>query len=163
VQKNEQYRSATNIPSDQTAPEHGYSDYVLLYDEDDATSGKIPDLLLDVPVLKVDEIDLAVDSLRAQVNVSAEVLQLANVNVGVDARLGNLKLVIQGVEAQALLKARFNDVTAILDRIMTTIDRNPQILEKLAEGGSCSGRSSSWPALPCSRPSAGSCSSSVRS
>ena len=45
-----------------------------------------------------------------------------------------MKLVIQGVEAQALLKVRLDNVTAILDRVLTTIDRNPQIIEKLVEG-----------------------------
>src|SRR3712207_9052442 len=53
---------------------------------------------------------------------------------GVDAYLGRVKRVIQGVEAQALQKVRLDNVTAILDRVLTTIDRNPQIIEKLVEG-----------------------------
>ncbi|HVD44261.1 MAG TPA: hypothetical protein VNB92_02835, partial [Rubrobacter sp.] len=57
VQKAEEYRFASNIPGDQTIPEKEYADYTLEYDEDDAVmNGKIPDVLLDVPVVKVDEI-----------------------------------------------------------------------------------------------------------
>ncbi|HET7270710.1 MAG TPA: hypothetical protein VFI90_06440, partial [Rubrobacter sp.] len=57
VQKKEEYRFAANIPGDKTIPEKEYADYTLEYDDDDAAmNGKIPDVLLDVPVIKVDEI-----------------------------------------------------------------------------------------------------------
>src|SRR5215203_433561 len=135
VQKAEEYRFASNIPGDQTIPEKEYADYTLEYDEDDAVmNGKIPDVLLDVPVVKVDEINFELNDLRAKVNLFAKVLDLVELSVGVDVYLGRVKLVIQGVEAQALLKVRLDNVTAILDRVLTTIDRNPQIIEKLVEG-----------------------------
>ncbi|HEY6752249.1 MAG TPA: hypothetical protein VI027_13125, partial [Rubrobacteraceae bacterium] len=135
VQKTEEYRFANNIPGDQTVPEKAYADYTLEYDDDDAVmNGKIPDVLLDVPVIKVDEINFELNDLRAKVNLYAKVLDLVELSVGVDAYLGRVKLVIQGVEAQALLKVRLDNVTAILDRVLTTIDRNPQIIEKLVEG-----------------------------
>src|ERR687890_1152455 len=131
VQKKEKYRFAANIPSDKTAAEQEYADYILENDEDDA---KIPDVLLDVPVVKVDEINFELNDLRVRANLYAKVLDLVELAVGVDAYLGRVKLVIQGVEAQALLKVRLDNVTAILDRVLTTIDRNPQIIEKLVEG-----------------------------
>jgi len=90
-----------------------------------------PDVLLDVPVVKVDEIDIEVDDLRAQVAVMAEVRDLVQISVGVDARLGRVELKIEGVEAQALLKARLDNVTLILERVLTTLDRNPQLLESI--------------------------------
>src|SRR5918994_441969 len=134
VQKAEEYRFASNIPGDQTIPEKEYADYTLEYDEDDAVmNGKIPDVLLDVPVVKVDEIDFELNDLRAKVNLFAKVLDLVELSVGVDAYLGRVKLLIRGVEAQALLKVRLDNVTAIIDRVLTTIDRNPQIVEKLVE------------------------------
>ena len=134
VQKAEEYRFASNIPGDQTIPEKVYADYTLEYDEDDAVmNGKIPDVLLDVPVVKVDEINFELNDLRAKVNLFAKVLDLVELSVGVDAYLGRVKLVIKGVEAQALLKVRLDNVTAIIDRVLTTIDRNPQIVEKLVE------------------------------
>jgi hypothetical protein len=135
VQKTEEYRFANNIPGDRTIPEKAYADYTLEYDKDDAAmNGKIPDVLLDIPVIKVDEINFELNDLRAKVNLYAKVLDLVELSVGVDAYLGRVKLVITGVEAQALLKVRLDNVTAILDRVLTTIDRNPQIIEKLVEG-----------------------------
>src|SRR5215211_5957510 len=45
VQKNEEYRYASNIPGDRTVPEQAYADYTLEYDEEDAVmNGKIPDV-----------------------------------------------------------------------------------------------------------------------
>ncbi|MDP9475973.1 MAG: hypothetical protein M3R38_09845, partial [Actinomycetota bacterium] len=135
VQKNEEYRFANNIPGDRTVPEQAYADYTLEYDDEDAVmNGKIPDVLLDVPVVKVDEINFELNDLRAQVSLHAKVLDLVELSVGADVFLGRVKLVIKGVEAQALLKVRLDNVTAILDRVLTTIDRNPQIIEKLVEG-----------------------------
>src|ERR687890_797751 len=131
VQKKEKYRFAANIPSDKTAAEQEYADYILENDEDDA---KIPDVLLDVPVVKVDEINFELNDLRVRANLYAKVGDFVELAVGVDAYLGRVKLVITGVEAQALLKVRLDNVAAILDRVLTTIDRNPQIVERLVEG-----------------------------
>src|SRR5215210_3789763 len=131
VQKKEKYRFAANIPSDKTAAEREYADYVLENDEDQAN---IPDVLLDVPVVKVDEISFELNDLRARVSLLAKVGDFVELAVGVDAYLGRVKLGIYGVEAQALLKVRLDNVAAILDRVLTTIDRNPQIVERLVEG-----------------------------
>ena len=92
-----------------------------------------PDVYLDVPVLKVDEIDLELDALKARVALEADVLDLLKLNVGVDAELGRVNLRIKGVEASALLKVRLDNLTVIIDRVMTTIDNNPQILERLVD------------------------------
>src|ERR687895_573992 len=131
VQKKEKYRFAANIPADKTAAEQEYANYIQENDLDDA---KIPDVLLDVPVVKIDEINFELNDLRVRANLFAKVLDLVELAVGVDAYLGRVKLVIQGVEAQALLKVRLDNVAAILDRVLTTIDRNPQIVERLVEG-----------------------------
>src|ERR1700712_1019576 len=96
--------------------------------------GATPDVYLDVPVLQVDEIDLEVEDLRAHVSVQAEVLDLVKLNVGVDASLGRVKLGIRGVNAQATLKVRLDEVAGIVDRVLDTIDRNPQILEHVTRG-----------------------------
>ena len=40
VQKDEEYRFASNIPGDQTIPEKEYADYTLHYEEDDATPAR---------------------------------------------------------------------------------------------------------------------------
>jgi hypothetical protein len=93
-----------------------------------------PDVLLDVQQLRVDEITLDVEDLRARVSLQAESLDLLKLNVGVDAELGSVHLEIRGVEAQALLKVRLDNVARIISRVLTTIDRNPEIVEQLAVG-----------------------------
>ena len=116
----------------ETAARQGgeFEDYSVL-DPEDIEDG--PDVLLDVPVVKVDEVDLEVEDLRAQVSVTAEVRGLVELSVGVDARLGKVELNIQGVEAQALVKARLDNVSAILDRVLLSLDRNPELLESVGE------------------------------
>ena len=107
-----------------------FEDYSVL-DPKDIEDG--PDVLLDVPVVKVDEINLEVEDLRAQVSVTAEVRGLVELSVGVEAQLGKVELNIQGVEAQALVKARLDNVSAILDRVLLSLDRNPELLESVGE------------------------------
>ena len=53
-------------------------------------------------------------------SLSAEMAQAVQLSVGVDADLGKVELNIQGVEAQALVKARLDDVGAILERVLST-------------------------------------------
>lgn len=93
-----------------------------------------PDVLLDVPNLKVDEIHLEVDNLQARVSLVAQVLNLLTLQVGADVSLGKVVLDIKGVDAAAVLKVRLDNVAAIIDSVMTTIDNNPQILEDLTSG-----------------------------
>jgi hypothetical protein len=90
-----------------------------------------PDVYLDVSDLRVDEITLKLEELRARVALDARVLDLLKLNVGVDAELRGVDLEIRGVEAQALLKVRLENLTAIVDRVMSTIDNNPEILRDL--------------------------------
>jgi len=130
--KAEEYRVAENLPDGGgTAAEREYEDYVLAERESDSDE---PDVLLDVPVVKVDEINLDVEELRARVSLRAEVLDLLRLTVGADVFIGQVGLEIKGVEAQALLKVRLENVARILDRVLVTIDRNPQILEQMTQG-----------------------------
>jgi hypothetical protein len=96
-------------------------------------AGEEPDVLLDVAELRVDEISLEVQDLRARVSLEADVLELLKLHVGVDAALGRVQLTIKGVEAKVLLKVHLDNVARILDRVLTTIDNNPDIVERLTE------------------------------
>ena len=89
------------------------------------------DVLVDIPVVKVDEIDLEVEDLHAQVAVLAQVEGLVQLSVGADVQLGRVELKLEGVEAQALLKARLHNVGAILARVAMTLDRNPELLQSV--------------------------------
>jgi hypothetical protein len=90
-----------------------------------------PDVLLDVQNLRVDEIDLQLEELKAHVALSARVMDLLHLDVGVDADLRGVGLKIKGVEAQALLKVRLENLAVIVDRVMDTVDANPQLLASL--------------------------------
>ncbi len=127
-QKTEKYRFAQNIEGQGTVAEREYTDYALSSLEE---TGQDPDVLLDVPVVKVDKIHLELEDLQAHVALKAKVLDLVNLNVGVDVHLGKVKLDIEGVEAQALVKVRLDHVAAIVDRVLTTIDRNPELVKSL--------------------------------
>jgi hypothetical protein len=117
AEKNERSRSRQEFP-----------DYSIV---DPHELGDGPDVLIDIPVVKVDEIDIEVDDLRAQVAVMAEVRGLVEISVGADVSLGKVELNIEGLEAQALLKAKLDNVGLILERVLTSLDRNPQLLEAI--------------------------------
>src|SRR5215203_5984354 len=91
-----------------------------------------PDVLLDVSELEVDRITLEVEDLRAHVSILVELANLLNLSVGVDARLDQVKLEIEGVEAEVLLKVRLKHVRAILEKALDTIGEHPEILRILA-------------------------------
>jgi hypothetical protein len=90
-----------------------------------------PDVLLDVPQLSVEEILLEVEELRAHVLAEASVLNLLRLSIGADVQLGRVHLDIKGVEAQALLKFRLDTIAEIINRLLSTIDRNPEIVAQI--------------------------------
>ncbi|ADV66426.1 hypothetical protein [Deinococcus maricopensis] len=96
----------------------------------EAESGN-PDVLLDIPNVSVEQITLEVDDLQAHVALDARLANLLKLTAGADVSIAKVKLDIKGVRAQALLKVNLDNVERIIDRTLTTIDRNPQILEKL--------------------------------
>jgi hypothetical protein len=127
-QKSGKYRFAQNVDGQGTVAEREYQAYALS-DPDDTVGD--PDVLLDVPVVKVDSIHLELENLDAHVALKAKVLELVNLNVGVDVELGKLRVDLKGVEAQALLKVRLDHVAAVIDRVLTTIDRNPELVKSI--------------------------------
>ena len=89
------------------------------------------DVLLDVPQLEVDRIGLTVRGLRAHVSIVAELASLVSLQVGVDARLDEVELEIEGVRAKVLLKVRLEEVRAILRHALDTVAEHPEILRIL--------------------------------
>jgi hypothetical protein len=91
------------------------------------------DVYVDAPVVKVDEIKFEMDDLRAHIAVLAEAGHFVQINAGAAVRLGKVELDIQGVETEALLEARLENVTKILGRVLTTLDRNPELLKSVGD------------------------------
>src|SRR5918997_6922345 len=75
---------------------------------EEAPARRDVDVLLDVSELEVERIGLKVRGLRAHVSVLAELASLVNLQVGVDARLDEVELEIEGVRAKVLLKVRLD-------------------------------------------------------
>ena len=91
------------------------------------------DVYVDAPVVSVDEIKFELDDLRVHLAVLAEAGHFVQLHAGAAARLGKVELEIRGVETQALLEARLDNVTKILARVLTTLDRNPELLQSVGE------------------------------
>jgi len=117
--------SANGKRSGQDVPDYSIIDPAKI---DDAV-----DVYVDAPVVKVDEIKFEMDDLRAHVAVLAEAGHFVQLNVGAAVRLGKVELDIKGVETQAVLEARLDNVTAILARVLTTLDRNPELLKSVGD------------------------------
>ena len=128
---NESLPSSTD---EQKVYEWGQEGYIP--DRDAQSEGDLPTLVLDVPVLNVDEINLEVSDLRAHVSLRAELADLVKINVGLDIYLDKVQLDIKGLEAQALLKIRLDQVLGTLNRALDAVDKNPQILSGLVSADS---------------------------
>jgi hypothetical protein len=89
-----------------------------------------PDVYLDVPSLKVQELKLNVEDLDAKVALNAELAGLVKINVGVNVGIKKLDLDIKGIDVKAVLKVRLKQVYNILNRALDTVDNNPDILKK---------------------------------
>jgi pyruvate/2-oxoglutarate dehydrogenase complex dihydrolipoamide acyltransferase (E2) component len=105
-------------------------DYAARPTQNRGESAGDPDVQLDVPDLRVEEIDLEVEDLRARVSVRAELADLVNINIGLDIDLGEVKLQIKGVEAQAQLKASLDNVRTIFSEVLTSLQHNPQFFRQ---------------------------------
>jgi hypothetical protein len=86
---------------------------------------------VDIRKVKVDEIYVDVEQLEAHLALRAKLANLLQVVAGVHVSLGEVEVDISGVEAEALLKVRLENLYDILDRALSTLDRNPEILESL--------------------------------
>ncbi|MFC4016836.1 hypothetical protein ACFOW4_02595 [Micromonospora sp. GCM10011542] len=113
----ERHVSQGQWPSEETRPRDQYE----------------PDVLLDVPNLRVGNIRLAVDGLDADLSLRARLANLLLLDAGVRVRLDAVELDIEDVRAEVLLKVRLERLAEILDRTLTTIDRNPEVLKSIGE------------------------------
>jgi hypothetical protein len=100
---------------------------------DPLAGGDKPDVLLDIPNLSVDEIKLDVQNLQAHVSLDARVANLVKITAGVDASIEKVNLEIKGVKASVLLIVRLENVREILTKTLDTLDKNPQLVERLLQ------------------------------
>ena len=86
------------------------------------------DVILEIPELSVDSIGLTVADVKAHVALDANAMNLVQVTAGVDVGIKKVQLGIVGVLAEAYLYVDLDNVAKIVNRVVQTLDRNPQIL-----------------------------------
>lgn len=94
-------------------------------------SGDQPDVLLDVPRLEVEQLTIEVNNLQVELALDARLANLLRLTAGASASIDNVKIDIRGVRAQATLIVRLDNVRAIIERTLQTLDNNPQIVTQL--------------------------------
>lgn len=92
-----------------------------------------PDVLLDVPKIQVEELNLEVEDLKARVALRTRLADLLEIDVGLDVSLNTVKLETKGVEAEAQLKARLDTVQAMIERTLSSVDENPELIKNLTD------------------------------
>ncbi|KAK4933905.1 hypothetical protein LTR66_015830, partial [Elasticomyces elasticus] len=99
----------------------------LLYATDSSTAGTAlpaPDVHLNATV-HVRELDLTVANLTAKLNLDAQVLQLLRFNAGVALSIDRVRLLLANVSATALLEVRLENLAAMIDDTLSSLDLNP--------------------------------------
>jgi hypothetical protein len=94
-----------------------------------------PDVLLQVPQLSVDRIELIVDNLQAEVNLAASVANLVTINAGVQVGITKVNITIADIEAELELRIRLGNLVDIVNRTLATLDLNPLLINILNEVG----------------------------
>jgi hypothetical protein len=97
------------------------------------TAGTTPnrDVILEIPELSVDSIGLTVQDVRAHVSLDANAMNFVQITAGVDVGIRKVQLSITGVLAEAYLYVDLDNVARIVDRVVKTLDRNPEILTQV--------------------------------
>jgi hypothetical protein len=90
-----------------------------------------PDVLLDVPNLSIEQLTVDVNNLQVHLALDARLANLLQLTAGADARIDNVRIDLRGVRAQATLIVRLDNVRAIIERTLQTLDNNPQIVTQL--------------------------------
>jgi hypothetical protein len=89
------------------------------------------DVILEIPELSVDSIGLTVKDVKAHVALDANAMNLVQITAGVDVGIKQVQLGIVGVFAEVYLYVDLDNVARIVDRVVMTLDRNPEILTQL--------------------------------
>lgn len=109
------------------APPQGNSQLAL-----QAESGQNPpDVVLDIPNLSVEQLTIEVNNLRVNLALEARLANLLHLSAGANASIDNVRIDLRGVRAQATLLVRLDNVRAIIERTLQTLDNNPQIVTQL--------------------------------
>jgi methyl-accepting chemotaxis protein len=90
-----------------------------------------PDVILDIPNLSIDEVTVDVQNLKVDISLDARLANLLKLTAGAQASIDQVKIQIKGVQATATLVVRLDNVRAIIERTLQTLDNNPQLVTQL--------------------------------
>jgi hypothetical protein len=95
-------------------------------------ASKRSDVVLDVPSVSVDEINLNVEQLSARVSMDTAVAEkLVRIRAGVDVDLSKVDLQIKGVQAEAHLRVKLDTVARIVEEALTTLRESPALVQAM--------------------------------
>lgn len=89
------------------------------------------DVILEIPEISVDSIGLTVENVKAHVALDANAMNFVQLTAGVDVGIKKVQLGIVGVFGEAYLYVDLDNVAKIVNRVVQTLDRNPQILTQV--------------------------------
>ena len=89
------------------------------------------DVVLEVPELSVDSIGLTVAGLSANLALDANAANLVSITAGANVSIERVELEIVGVLAEAYVYVDLDNVARIVDRVIRSLDSNPQLLTQL--------------------------------
>lgn len=84
-----------------------------------------------MPTLSVGRIELDVDNLQADINLNAAVAGLVSINAGVAVSVQKVNITITDVDANLLLEVRLGHLVDIVNRVFSSLDLNPLLIDVL--------------------------------
>lgn len=90
-----------------------------------------PDVVLDLSKLKLDAIALEMGRCKARLSVDAGLGNLLQVQAGINIEIEDIKLSAKGLEADALMTFRLDQVAEIFRRTLASLDENPELLRQI--------------------------------
>ncbi|KAH8201337.1 hypothetical protein TruAng_004505 [Truncatella angustata] len=129
--------TSTDVSSSVTAPAGSSSGGSGSGTTSSSTSSSTnpPDVLLRIPQLSVDRIELDVDNLQAEINLAAQVAGLVEINAGIQVGITKVNITIADIDAELELIIRLGNLVDIVNRTLATLDLNPLLINVLNEVG----------------------------
>lgn len=88
------------------------------------------DLVLDIPRLCIEDLELHVDSLRARVSLDARIAGMVRVSAGASVAVDSVSLTLRNVRAKALLAVDLSHIAQMVDLIMAYLGSHPTLLKR---------------------------------
>ena len=92
------------------------------------------DLVLDIPRLCIEYLELHVDSLRARVSLDARLAGMVHLSAGAGIAIDDVNLTLRNVRATALLAVDLSRVVQLVDLTMAYLDAHPELLKRALKG-----------------------------